>query len=221
MLKDRKMQTQGSASVTNDIIRRFNRDTGWLATGVLGSVVFAALALAVQERYPRKVNSTDGKVQVGTDLSLSTNPATVGSVVAKSSTGNNTPEQGSSVDHAFSEISPQDDPSAQIEPARPTPSPFLAFTAEINRNEAQANAGSGTLADRQDSARVTGPKTYSSRKWSSAGFRRVDVKRRLIELWHQSLARSARSRSWTAISNVQRQEKKPPTLPKRTIDASG
>ena len=28
---------------TNDVIRSFNRDTWWLATGVLGAVVFAAL----------------------------------------------------------------------------------------------------------------------------------------------------------------------------------
>jgi hypothetical protein len=31
-----------------------------------------------------------------------------------------------------------------------------------------------------------------------------DVKRRLIELWHESLAKSAKSRSWTAFSNLNR-----------------
>jgi hypothetical protein len=36
--------------VTSGMIRRFNRDTGWLATGVLGTVAFAALVLAVRER---------------------------------------------------------------------------------------------------------------------------------------------------------------------------
>ena len=46
---------------TNDVIRRFNRDTGWLATGVLGAVVFAALVLAVlvQERHPKAVDLTE------------------------------------------------------------------------------------------------------------------------------------------------------------------
>src|SRR5580700_9657511 len=37
---------------TSDVIRRFNRDTVWLATGVLGTVIFAALVLAVQEHQP-------------------------------------------------------------------------------------------------------------------------------------------------------------------------
>ena len=31
------------------MMRGFNRDTVWLATGVLGAVVFAALVLVVQE----------------------------------------------------------------------------------------------------------------------------------------------------------------------------
>jgi hypothetical protein len=34
------------APVTRDTISKFNRDTVWLATGVLGTVVFAALMLA-------------------------------------------------------------------------------------------------------------------------------------------------------------------------------
>jgi hypothetical protein len=189
--------------VTSDILRRFDRDTVWLATGVLGTVVVAALVLAVQECHPRKINPTEGKVQAESDLSLNANPATVGSVVVKSSDGKTSPGQGSSFDHA-TETSPQDTPSSQIEAARPTPSPFLAFTPEIYRNDAEANPGSGTLAHRQDSARVTGPKIHNLRNRSSVPFRYVDVKRLLIELWHQSLARAARSRRWTAISNLQR-----------------
>jgi hypothetical protein len=34
--------------MTSDMLNRFNRDTRWLATGLLGTVVFAALVLAVQ-----------------------------------------------------------------------------------------------------------------------------------------------------------------------------
>ena len=39
--------------MTGDVITGFNRDTGWLATGVLGALVLAALMLAVQERQPK------------------------------------------------------------------------------------------------------------------------------------------------------------------------
>jgi hypothetical protein len=38
--------------------------------------------------------------------------------------------------------------------------------------------------------------------WVSGEFGSVDVKRRLIELWHQSLERSKKSRDWTAFSNL-------------------
>ena len=46
------------------------------------------------------------------------------------------------------------------------------------------------------------------RNRSPVAFRYGDVKRRLIELWHQSLAKSEKSRSWTAFSNLNRGERK-------------
>jgi hypothetical protein len=36
----------------------------------------------------------------------------------------------------------------------------------------------------------------------------VDVKMRLIALWHQSLVRTERSRSWTLFSNSNKGERK-------------
>jgi hypothetical protein len=182
------------------MIRRFNRDTVWLATGVLGTVIFAALMVAVQE-CQRKATQPER------DLLLNANPATVANVVANTSNadGKMTPGPGSSVDHAFIETPPQEIPSSQTEPAASTP--VLALTPE-NRNDAQANPDAGPLADRQDSARAIGPKARNVRNRSSVAFGSVDVKRRLIELWHQSLAKSEKSRSWTAFSNLNRGERK-------------
>ena len=187
--------------MTSDVIRRFNRDTAWLATGVLGTVIFAALMIAVRERQLKAT-------QAERDLLLNANPATVASVVAKSSNANGkmTPGPGSSVDHAFTETPPQEIPSSQMEPAASTP--VLALTPEVNRNDAQANPDAGPLADRQDSARAIGPKARNASNRSSVASRYVDVKRRLIELWHQSLAKSEKSRSWTAFSNLNRGAKK-------------
>jgi hypothetical protein len=92
-----------------------------------------------------------------------------------------------------------------MEPAASTP--VLALTTE-NRNDAQANPDAGPLADRQDSARAIGTKARNASNRSSVASRTVDVKRRLIELWHQSLAESEKSRSWTAFSNLNRGERK-------------
>ena len=39
--------------MTGDVIKGYNRDIVWLATGVLGAVVLAALMLAVEERQPK------------------------------------------------------------------------------------------------------------------------------------------------------------------------
>jgi hypothetical protein len=182
------------------MIRRFNRDTVWLATGVLGAVIFAALMVAVQE-CQRKATEAER------DLLLNANPGTVASVVAKSSNSNGemTPGQGSSVDHAFTENPLQEIPSSQTEPAASTP--VLALTPE-NRSDAQANPDAGPLANRQDSARAIGSKARNASNRSSVASRTVDVKRRLIELWHQSLAKSEKSRSWTAFSNLNRGERK-------------
>jgi hypothetical protein len=196
---------------TSDMIRRFNRDTWRLATGVLGAVVFAALVLAIQERHPKADDLTEEPRQTEGDLSLNPNPATRFTAVGvngKSSTGKMISGQATSVDHAFTEISPKENPSSQMEAAASTPTPVLAFTPEINRHDVQANAGSWTPAHRQDSGRVIGLKVPGARSRSSVRPRFVDVQTRLIALWHQSLARSEKSRSWTLFSNSNKGDRK-------------
>ena len=154
--------------------------------GLLGTLVFAALALAFQESQ-RKAR------QAESDLSPNANPATVGSAIAKSSNSNGqlTPEPESSVEHASTETSLWEIPSSRVEPAASPPTSVLAAPPAINRN-----------AHRQYSPRVREPKTRNLRNRSSGEFGSVDVKRRLIELWHQSVARSKKSRDWTAFWNL-------------------
>ena len=98
--------------MTGDVIKGYNRDTAWLATGVLGAMVLAALMLAVEERQPKPT-------QAERDVLPKADPAAMQSVVARSSHSNGkmTTESGSSVDHAFTETSPQEIPSLQMEPA--------------------------------------------------------------------------------------------------------
>jgi hypothetical protein len=172
-LQEPRLQTPEHPAPLADmykVIKKLNRNTTWVATGLLGSVVFAALMVAFQERHPKADDLTEARQTTG-DLSLNANPATVAGEVAKT------------------------------EPAASTP--VLALNPE-NRNDAQANPDAGPLADRQDSARAIGPKARNASNRSSAASRSGDVKRRLIELWHQSLAKSEKSRSWTAFSNLNR-----------------
>ncbi len=184
------------------MIRRFNRDTGWLATGVLGTVAFAALLLAVQERHPKANDLTERRQAEGDPL-LNPNPATRFAVVSlngKSSTGKIIAGKASSVDYAITQISPKENPSSQVEAAAPTPTPIFAFTSEINQHDMQANAGSWTPAHRHESGRVIELKLHRASSRSSVRPRSVDVKMRLIALWHQSLARREKSHSWIPFS---------------------
>jgi hypothetical protein len=57
----------------DDVLRSFNRDTAWLATGILGGVVCAALVLAValiQEGHPKAVDQTKEERQTSGKASV-------------------------------------------------------------------------------------------------------------------------------------------------------
>ena len=195
---------------TSDMLKRFNRDTGWVATAVLSTVIFAALVLAVQvqERHQKRHDLTQEARQVRRDFLLNANPATrftgVGLDV-KTSVGKMTLEHASSVDHAPTEISPEENSSSQPEAAASTP---IASTLETNRINAQTKTSSWSPVIGQDSARVIPPKIRKVRDRSSGSSRYVGVKRRLIELWHQSLAKNPNSRGWTAFSKLKSGVKK-------------
>jgi len=182
----------------NDVIGRFNRDTKRLATLVLGVVVSAAFILAalVQDRHPKAVGATEDVVPAGEDRSLNLNSATLYQSVnsqGKKSDGEVTTGQVRSVDHSFTEGSSKGNPSSQGQAAASTPIPLPAFTPETIK--INADTSSWWPAHWQGSARLIRPKIRNVRYRSSAMLRSVDVKVRLVALWHRSLARSERSHS--------------------------
>ena len=171
--------------MTGDVIKNFNRDTAWLATGVVGALVLAAMMLAVEER---QTNAT----QAERDLLPNANSTTIESVVPKSANSNDKMPPGSarSVDHAYAEAPLQEISSSQIEPAISTPISAPAFTPHPICD-----------APRHDSTPAPAPKTRNAKNRSFLASRFIDVKRRLIKLWHQSLARSE-NRGWTGFSKL-------------------
>ena len=170
--------------MTSDVLRSYNRDTAWLATGVLGAVVLAAIMLAVEERQ------TDA-TQDERDLLPNANSAAVESVVAKTARSDDkvTSGLGTSVDHSLPKTPPQGISSSRMDPAASTPTSAPAFTPHPICD-----------APRHDSTPAPAPKTRNANR-SSLASRFIGVKRRLIELWHQSLARSE-NRSWTGFSKL-------------------
>ena len=140
---------------TNDMNQRSNSGAVWLGAGVLGTVAFAAVVLALQDHYSMRVNSTGEAGRAG-------------SVIAK--------------------FSPQENRHPHLENAAATPFPVLALTP---RHDVQANAGSWSTEHRKASGQAM--ELHVPRTRSRASMRPVDVKTRLIALWHQSLARSETS----------------------------
>ena len=166
----------------HDVIRRLNRDTTWVATGLLGAVIFAALVLALLECHPKADDLTKEARQTTGDLLLNANPAALSEVVGSNekSTGEITSGQATSVE---------------------------GLTPEIKHPDTQANATSWSPAHWRDSGRAIGLKVPRERFRSSGRLRFVDVKMRLIALWHQSLQRE-KSRAWTVFSNSNKRERR-------------
>jgi hypothetical protein len=170
---------------TLSVMRRFNRSTMWVATGLLGTAFFAALLLVVQERHPSAANSPEEALQTRRNVLLSTNGSTLAENVmltAESSTDKRSSGQTPSVDNGL--------------------------TPEINHGDLQANVSSWSPTQRHDSASLLRPKLLHARQRSSTWLRFVDVKRRLLALWHQSLAPAAKSRSWTLFANPNKERRK-------------
>jgi hypothetical protein len=107
----------------SETIRRFNRDTRWLAMGVLSVPVCAVFLLAVvQERKPK-----------GDDLRVvnanSFNGFKITGLNGKSSGDKRTSGQASSVDQAHRNLS-RGKSSPQMEAAVSTPTPVLGFAPD-------------------------------------------------------------------------------------------
>jgi hypothetical protein len=168
------------------------------------------LAVAVQDRHPKAVDVAGETAQGRSEFLFNASSAAFfknGASDNQKSTAEATPGQASSVE-TFDGNSRQEHPSSRPAAAATIPSPAFAFAPEINQTNGPANPGSWSPVQRQDSVGVKQLKIRNSGRRTSVARRYVDVKTRLIALWHQSLARSERARTWTAYSNLKRGVKK-------------
>jgi hypothetical protein len=164
----------GALTGINKVIKKFNRNTTRVAAGLLGCVVFAALMVALQERHAKTYNLTQEASQATVAPFLNANAPAISETVGSNekSTGEIALGQVTSVNRGL--------------------------PSEINHPDTQENATSWSAAHRQDRGGVIGLKVPRARSRSSGRLRFVDVKARLIALWHQSLAQTEKSRNCTA-----------------------
>jgi hypothetical protein len=151
----------------HEVLRRFDRETDWLATGLLGSLMLAVMAVGVQLQKHRREQ-----------VNLRVEPTEVG------------------IYHSFIFQHQSDETETATTPD---------LNSDVGRQNVQASPP--ILETQQIHAQVRGPKISITESRPSRLPRIVDVKRRLIELWHQSLARAER-RGWTLFQNSSGRDKK-------------
>lgn len=162
---------------TGAVISKFNRDTMVLTVGLLGTVVFAAFVLAVQDLHPKAAVVTDEAPQTRGDISLNANPAVLAEIAGLNAknTGEITSDPARNLDEGFNRENPQTGP--------------------------HANASSWSPAHPQGSARVIRPKIPRVRAHPSLWAKVADLKMRLFAFWHRKFVPTEKSRGWTQFSN--------------------
>jgi hypothetical protein len=155
------------------VMRRFNRTTTWVATGLLSTLVVAAGALVFQDNHPIAVNIHEEPRRTSGGLVSEGSPDSPSEVVGLN--GKN----------------PDQTTSGQLASSYPGVAP------ESNSGELPTKMTESLGAQQQDSPRAIRPRIHNLRHRLSLRSRAVDVKMRLITLWHQSLARA---HGWTLFS---------------------
>jgi hypothetical protein len=199
-------QTVPSAE-TNDVLRRFNRDTGRLTTLVVGAAVSAAfmMAVLVQDRHPTAVGLPEEARHAGDEVSPNANSGTLLpnlGLPGKVSPDEITTGQARSVDHSFIETIPKEDtsPQAPASTSASAPPPPAASARRIPTVTLPAND--------KIVARAVRRKIRSARYLSLMAPRSGGVKLRLVALQRESLARSGKSPNWAGFLSLNGKSKK-------------
>src|SRR4029077_2783585 len=196
----------------NDVVRRFNRDTASLVVWLLAGLIFAALVFAflIPEPHSRMTGLQGRPSQAESAPSLPADAAklkVVDSNVKRSANqvplGTLTHVDQRSAENSFKESRAQTEAAAGS-----TPAPVLALP-ERRPSIATANVSSWSPPQPKQSAHAIRGKAPYRRGKSSDALRDIDVKKRLIQLWHQSLARTEKekARSWAMFSKLETKKK--------------
>jgi hypothetical protein len=197
----------------NDVLRRFNRDTALLVVWILGALIFAALVLAVLIPDPRQrmTGLQRRAIHAESTPSLAGNAAKLVEVVdsnAKRSANQVLLGTLTHIDQGSSESSSKESHGQTEAAAGSTPAPVLVLP-EPRPSIATANVSSWSPPQPKQSANAIRGKAPYRRGISSGTPRDIDVKKRLIQLWHQSLARTEKekARSWAMFSKSETKKK--------------
>ena len=181
----------------NDVLRRYDRQTMLVASGLLICTILGAVVVAVQEPEKKAAYHAPAENSISDNGAVNSNPTALSDVRSMNAESANS-EMGSgqtiSIDRTETVISPGKNSSPQMNPAEPIQTPAPSLISEVS----EPNARWVSSVDRPDIARVNRPKICKSWYRASARLRFVDVKARLVALWHESLAQNKSDRGWAA-----------------------
>jgi hypothetical protein len=183
----------------NGVLRKYDRQTMWVASGLLICTILAAVVLVIQEAKKNAADYATAEDLISDDAAVNSNPTTlsdVRSVNAESTSTKTTSGQTISIDRTDTVISPGQNSSPLTQSPVPDQTPVSAPTSETYQPETQADASLMFPVQRKDTAQVIHPSIRNLRHRQHG--RLVDVKTRLIALWHESLARRQQPRGWVA-----------------------
>jgi hypothetical protein len=172
------------ASLTRmyNAIKKFNRNTTCVATGLLGSVIFAALIIALQDRQSKSDDPPNKASQSTVDFSPRADPL------------------------AITDFPANEKSTPEIVSEQP-PSLGRGLTPVINQPDVPPDVTSQSQVSSKDSGPAINEKIHHVKIQSSVRSRYVGAKARLIALWHQYLRRE-KSPGWTLSSNPSEWRKK-------------
>ncbi|MBV8273632.1 MAG: hypothetical protein JO170_00010 [Verrucomicrobia bacterium] len=184
----------------NGVLRKYDRQTTWVASGLMICTILAAVVVAVQIPEKNAADHATDENLISDDATVNSNSTTlsgVRSVNEESARTGMSSGQTISIDRTGTVISLGQNSSPLTQSPVPSQTPVSAPTSETYQPETQADASLMSSVHGQDTARVIRPTTRNLRD-RLHGRLRLDVKSRLIALWHESLARGQHPRVWVA-----------------------
>jgi len=202
------------------VLRKFNRDTRSVAVGLWGILVLVAWADVVltQKRHPPKGGLTKITSQAKSDSSPTAGTATRFTrteLSANRSSGAVTSIDSPLPDQTPAEHSPKETVGWTQIAVGSTPSPVLVLSPEISPPSAEPNRSESLLPYKPNSVRTSRRRAPYGSHWSARQLEDAEAKRRLLALWHRSLAKSDIFEAGQTKESRQHHPEKGTLMPKR------
>jgi hypothetical protein len=193
---------------TNDVLRRFNRDTVFLVAGLLSSLFCATLLFSVlmpEFRNHVRSDSEEANTAKYNILVNAEDPGPFRGVRLKTKQSVNLEVATNNDQNVPETLAKEGLPNTRAS-SESTPLSAMLGT-DISRNVASLNQNELSLRGPQGPASVIRGKIAHERSRSSGYSGTHDVKKQLIALWRKSLIQTEQRRSWTIFSTLSKKKK--------------